>query len=124
MSRNFRYQGFGNLGGEVKIVEYLLFSYEQETYPTTSLDEKCIEFELQTDGNYYVELRQTHLTLKLKFVKGCGYKSHNTKDGKKEHKWEAKDEEKTAAEEEQDAPVPLATHVNNIFHSIFSKVEV
>ena len=33
------------------------------------------------------------------------------------------DKEETA-EEEQEAPVPLVTHVHNILHSIFSNVEV
>ena len=41
---------------------------------------------------------------------------------KEEHKEESKAEEEETAEEE--APVPLVTHVNNILHSIFSKVEV
>ncbi len=41
---------------------------------------------------------------------------------KKEHKEEAKAEEEELVEEE--APFPLATHVNNILHSIFSNVEV
>ena len=41
---------------------------------------------------------------------------------KKEHKEEAKVDEEETAEEE--APVPLVTHVNNILHSIFSNVEV
>ena len=40
----------------------------------------------------------------------------------KEHKQTAKAEEEETAEE--DAPVPLVTHVNNILHSIFSNVEV
>ena len=51
---------------------------------------------------------------------GCGYETYNTKEVKKEHKEEAKAEGEGTAEEE--APVPLATHVNNIFHSIFSIV--
>ena len=41
---------------------------------------------------------------------------------KKEHKEEAKAEEEETVEEE--APVPLVTHKNNILHSIFSNVEV
>ena len=61
MSSNFRYQPFvavsGNLGGKVPVVEDVLSSHEQEIYPTTSLDESCIEFEFQTDRNYYVDLR-------------------------------------------------------------------
>ena len=61
-NNNFRYQSFvavsGNLGGKVPIVDDVLSSHEQEIYPTTSLDENCIEFEFQTDRNYYVDLRQ------------------------------------------------------------------
>ena len=112
----------GNLGGEVPVVDDVLSSHEQEIYPTTSLDENCIEFEFQTDRNFYVDLRQTYLALKLKLVKGRGYETYNTKDVKKEHKEEAKVEEEETAKE--DDPVPLVTHVNNILRSIFSNVEV
>ena len=121
MSSNFRYQPFvavsGNLGGKVPLVDDVLSSHEQEIYPTTSLDKNCIEIEFQTDRNYYVDLRQTYLALKLKLVRGCGYETYNTKEVKKEHKKEAK-------AEEEDAPVPQVTHVNNILHSCFSNVEV
>ena len=76
MSSNFRYQPFvavsGNVGGQVPVVDDVLSSHEQEIYPITSLDENCIEFEFQTDGNYYVDLRQTNLALKLKLVRGRG----------------------------------------------------
>ena len=122
MSSNFRYQPFvavsGNLGG----IDDVLSSHEQEIYPTTSLDENCIEFDFQTDRNYYVELRQTYLALKLNLVRGRGYETYNIKEVKKEHKEEAKTEEEETAEEE--APVPLITYVNNTLHSIFSNVEV
>ena len=60
-NNNFRYQHSaavsGNLGGKIPIVDDVLSSLEQEIYPTTSLDENCIEFEFQTDRNYYVDLR-------------------------------------------------------------------
>ena len=126
MSSNFRYQSFvavsRNLGGKVPLIDDVWSSHEQEIYLTTSLDENCIEFEFQTDRNYYVDLRRTYLASKLKLVKGRGYETYNTKEIKKEHKEEAKaDEEETA---EEDAPVPLVTLVNNILHSIFSDVEV
>ena len=125
MSSNFRYQPFvavsGNLGGKVPVVDDVLSSHEQEICPTTSLDENCIEFEFQTDRNYYIDLRQTYLALKLKLVKRRGYEVYNTKEVKREHKEAAKAEEEETAEEE---PVPLVTHVNNILHSIFSNVEV
>ena len=126
MSSNFGYQPFvevsGNLGGKVPVVDDVVSSHEQEIYSTTSLDENCIEFEFQTDRNYYVDLRQTYLALKLKLVRGRGYETYNTKKVQKEHKKEAKAEEEETAEE--DDPVPLVTYVNNILHSIFSNVEV
>ena len=126
MSSNFWYQPFvavsGNLGGKVPVVDDVLSSHEQEIYPTTSLDENCIEFQFQTDRNYYVDLRKTYLALKLKLVRGRDYETYNTKEVKKEHQEEAKAEEEETAEE--DAPVPLDTHVNNVLHSIFSNVEV
>ena len=82
MSSIFRYQPFlavsGNLGGKVQVVDDVLSSHEQEIYPTTSLDENCIEFEFQTDRYYYVDLRLTYLALKLKLVRGRGNQTYNT----------------------------------------------
>ena len=127
MSNNFRYQPFvavavsGKLGGKVPVFDDVLSSHEQETCFTISLDENCIEFEVQMDWNYYVDLRQTCLGLKLKLVKRRGYETYNTREVKKEHKKEAKAEEEETTEKE---PVPLVTHVSNILHSIFSNVEV
>ena len=125
-SINFRYQSFvavsGNLGGKVPVVDDVLSSHEQEIYPTTSLDENCMEFEFQTDRNCYVDLRHPYMALKLKLVRGRGYESYNTNEVKKEHKEEAKAEEEEMVEEE--APVALVTHVNNILHPSFSNVEV
>ena len=61
--------------------------------------------------------------MKLNLVKVCGYETYNTKEVKKEHKEEAKADVET--EEEQDVPVLLVTHLNNILEtSIFSNVEV
>ena len=88
MSSNFRYQPFVavsvNIGCKVPAVDDVLWSHEQEIYSTTSLDENCIEFEFQTDQNYYVDLRQTYLALKLKLVRGRGYETYNSKEIKKE----------------------------------------
>ena len=96
-------------------------SHEQEIYPTASLDENCIEFEFQTDRNYYVDLRQTYLAVKLKLVKGRGCEIYNTREVKNEHKEEAKAVQEKTTEEE---PVSVVTHVKNMLHSIFSNVEV
>ena len=87
MSSNFWYQPFvavsGSLEGKTPVVDDVLSSHDQEIYPTTSLDENCIEFEFQTDRNYYVDLRQTYLALKLNLVRGRCYETYNSKEVKK-----------------------------------------
>ena len=128
MSNNiFRYQPFvavsGNLGGKVPFVEDVLSSHEQEIYPTTSFDGNCIEFEFQTDRNYYVELRQSFLALKLNFVKGRGYDTYQSKEKKKELKDESVVFTETGDDEEEEE-VARVTYANNIMHSIYSNVEV
>ena len=128
-NNNFRYQLFvavsGNLGGKVPFVDVVLSSHEQEIYSTTSLDENCIEFEFQTDRNYYVDLRQSFLALKLKFVKGCGYNTYENKEKKKKQKDKSVVFTETGTDdEEEQEEVARVTYVNNIMHSIFSNVEV
>ena len=86
---------FGNLGGKNPVVDSVLASHERKIHPTTSLDEDCIEFEFQTGRNSYVDLRHTYLALKLNFVKGRGFEPYNTNEVKKEHKKDAKADEKT-----------------------------
>ena len=113
----------GNLGGKVPIVDDVLSSNEQENYPTTSLNENCIEFEFQTDRNYYVDLRQSFLALKFKFVEGRGYDTFKSKEKKKEHTDESVVFTETGDDEEEEE-VARVTYVNNIMHSIFSNVEV
>ena len=75
--KNFRYQPFvtvsGNPGLKVSVVDNVLSSHEQEIYLTTSLGQNSIEFEFQTDRNFYVDLRQTNVALKIKLVKGRGF---------------------------------------------------
>ena len=113
------------LGGKVPIVDDVLSSHEQEVYPTTSLDENCIEFEFQTDRNYYVDLRQSFLALKLKFVKGPGYDTYESKEKKKEHKHESVVFTETGTDDsDEEEEVARITYVNNIMHSICSNVEV
>ena len=107
----------GNLGGKVPIVDDVLSSYEQEIYPTTSLDENCIQFEFQTDRNYYVDLRQPFLALKLKFVKGRGYETYESKEKKKENKDEPVVFTETGTDDEEEKEVARVTYVGNIMHS-------
>ena len=113
----------GNLRGKVPIVDDVLSSHEEENYLTISLDENCIEFEFQTDRSYYVDFRQCFLALKLKFVKGRGYDTYESKEMKKEHKDESVVFTETGTDDDEGEVVRI-TYVNNIMHSIFSNVEV
>ena len=71
---------------KVPVVDDVLFSHEQEIYPTTSPDGNSIEVEFQTDRNVYVDLLQTNRALKIKLVEGRGFESHIATEKKKEHK--------------------------------------
>ena len=127
---NFRYQHFvavsRNLGVKVAVVDVVLSSYEQEIYTTTSFDENGIEFEFQTDRNVYVDLRQTHLALKIKLVKGRGLDTYKTRKKRKEQKEDTVFAETGDDDVEfigKDKGVPHSTHVNTILHSNFSNAQ-
>ena len=130
MSKNkLRYQVFvamsGNRGGIVPFIDDVLPSHEREIYSTTWLDENCIEFEFQTDRNYYVDLRESFLAVKLKFVEGRGYDSYASKEKKKQHKDESVVFTETGTDdEEEQQEVARVTYLNNILHSMFSNVEL
>ena len=68
MSNNFRCQPFvtvsENRGGKVTVVDDVLLSHEQEFHRIISLDENCLEFDFQTDRNYYIDFGQSYLALK------------------------------------------------------------
>ena len=63
------------------------------------------------------------LELKLKFVKGHGYDTYESKEKKKEHKDDSVVFTETG-DDEKDEKVARVTYVNNIMHSIFSNVEM
>ena len=68
-------------------------------------------------------MRPSFLALKLKFVKGCGYDTYESKEKKKVHKDESFVFTETLNDEEEEE-VARVTYVNNIMHSVFSNVEV
>ena len=75
------------------------------------------------DRNYWVDLRQSFLALKLKLVKGRGYDTYESKEKKKEHTDDFVGFTETGDDEEEDE-VARVNYVNNIMHSIFSILEV
>ena len=97
---NFRYQPFvavsDNLSAKIPFVDDVLSSHEQQIHPTTSRNENSIEFDFQTDRNYYVDLRQSSLALKVKLVNGRGYDTHKSTEARKEHKNEEQPTEAAA----------------------------
>ena len=127
-NNNFRYQPLvavsRNPGWKVPTFDDVLSSHDQEIFPSTPLDENCIEFEFQTDRIYRFDLRQPFLASKLKFVKGRGYDTYKSKEKKKEHKDESVVFTETGDDGEEQEEVALVTYVNNIMLSIFSNVEV
>ena len=73
-SSHFRYGAFTNSSLEifvkkVPVLETIMSSYTQEVFPSTSLDESSIEFEIETDRNLYLDMRDTHLSLKFQLFK-------------------------------------------------------
>ena len=68
------------------------------------------------DWIYYVGLRQSYLTLKLRLVKRRGYETYNGEEIKKDHEEEAKAVEENNKVVEK-APVLLLSRVNCILHS-------
>ena len=116
-----------NPGVKVPVVDDVLSSHEQEFHLTTSLDEKSIDFVIQTDRNVCVDLRQTSLALKIKLVEGHGFDTYKTTEKKEEHKedtvfTETVDDDREYIEE--DEGVPDITHEHNFLHSIFSNAEL
>ena len=67
---------------------------------------------------------QSFLALKLKFVKGRGYDTYESKEKKKEHKHESVVFTETGTDDGEEEQIARVTYVNNIMHSIFSNVEV
>ena len=70
---HFEYEAFTNYSleifGKVPSLETIVSSYTQEVFPSLSLDESSIEFEFETDRNLYLDMRDTHLSLKLHLFK-------------------------------------------------------
>ena len=59
---------------KVPVLETIFSSYIQEVFPSTSPDESSIEFEFEMDRNLYLDMRATHLSLKLQLFKGRAQK--------------------------------------------------
>ena len=104
----------GNLGKKVPVIDDVLLHHEQEIYPTTSLKKNWIERVWFSNGSELLRWFETEVIgFETEIVKGRGYETYNSAEVKKEHKEEAKADEE--AEQEQEALVPLVTHVNFIF---------
>ena len=56
--------------GKVPILDPILWSNEQQIFPTNSLNESTIEFQLETDRNIFTDLRSTRLFIRGRVIKG------------------------------------------------------
>ena len=116
---HFRYGAFTNSSLEtfdkVPVLETIITSYTQEVFPSNSLDESSIECKFETDRNLNLDMRDTHISLKLQLFKERFFEAF--KKEKAEHK--AKSEENSDEE-----PQTYLTYVNNLLQSLFSNCEV
>ena len=55
---------------KIPVLEPIESSHIQEVYPSTSLDESSIEFEFETDGSIYLDMRDIHVQIKVGLQKG------------------------------------------------------
>ena len=76
---------------------------------------EVLSLKLRPDRNLYLNMRDTHLSLKLQLFKGRLFDAF--KKERAEHK--AKSEEDSDEE-----PQTYLTYVNNLLHSLFSNCEV
>ena len=92
----------------------IISSYTQEVFPSTSLDGSSIEYEFETDRNLSLDMRDTHLSLKLQLFKGRLF------DAFKKEKAEYKAKSEQDSDEEPQTYLP---YVNNLLHYLFSNYE-
>ena len=81
---------------KVSLLEQIQWSNEQQTFPTNSLNEASIEFQLETDRNIFIDLQEIYIYLKIRMKNGL----------------------REIGEDDE------AAFVNNIMHSLFSNCEV
>ena len=109
------YNFFFGFLDKVPVLETINSSYTQEAFASTSLDESNIEFEFETDRNLYLDMCDTHLSLKLQLFKGRLFDAFQKE--RAEHK--AKSEGDSDEE-----PQTNLTYVSNLLHFLISNCEV
>ena len=66
--------------GKVPILEPILWSNEQQIFPTNSLNESTTEFQLETDRIIFTDLRSTRLFIRGRVIKGDRTRLDNAKE--------------------------------------------
>ena len=116
---NFRYGHFTNSCSEIfdkiPVLESIESSHVQEVYPSNSLEESSIEFEFETNGSIYFDMRDIHLQLRVGLQKRRLFDDFMKKDehGKADMGMSFTDDD-----------LHYLTHVNSLLHSLFSNCEV
>ena len=114
MKNLFSIKKFENQSFSVRSLETFISSSIQEVFPSTSLEESSIEYEFETDRNLYMDMRDTHLILKLQLFNERLFEAF--KKEKAEHKAKSEDD----SDEE---PQTYSTYVSNLLHSQFSNLK-
>ena len=55
---------------KVPVLEPILWSDVQQIFPSNSLNEASIDFQLETDRNIFLDLHDTYLSIKFRLIKG------------------------------------------------------
>ena len=73
-SNHFRYGAFTNSSSEiiekVPVLETVMSSYTEEKFPSISLEEITIEFLFEMDRSLYMNMPDTHFSLKHQLFNG------------------------------------------------------
>ena len=67
---NFLSHSMLDFFGKVPILDPNLWSNEQQTFSTNSLNESTTEFQLETDRNIFTDLRSSRLFIRGRVIKG------------------------------------------------------
>ena len=116
-SSHFRYGAFTNslleFFDKVPVSETIMSSYTQEVFPSNSLGESSIEFEFETDRNFYLDMRDIVL------VSSFNYSMEGSLMLSREKRRNIKQNPRKIQ-----APESYLTYVSNRLHSIFYNCEV
>ena len=110
---------------KIPVLEKIISAYTQDIFPSTSRDESSIEFESELDRNLSLDMRDTHLSLKLQLFKGRLLDAY--KKEKAEHEginYQSFHPQYRTEDDSDEESEPYLTYGNDLLHSLFFNCEV